>query len=60
MEYRTDIKTILSDLNDEDLEDLCQSLEKLHSIFAKINVGNHIPMNPAGYQYRIRRRGMAG
>jgi len=37
VEYRSDIKTLLSDLNDNDLEDLCQSLEKMHSIFAKIN-----------------------
>ena len=35
VEYRSDIKTLLSDPNDEDLEDLCQSLEKLHSIFAR-------------------------
>jgi len=37
VEYKADIKTILSDLNNEDLENLCQSLEKLHSIFAKID-----------------------
>jgi DNA-binding MarR family transcriptional regulator len=36
-EYKTDIKAILSDLNDEDLKELCLSLEKLHRIFAKIN-----------------------
>ena len=36
-EYKAEIKTILSDLNDEDLVNLCQSLETLQSIFAKIN-----------------------
>jgi DNA-binding MarR family transcriptional regulator len=36
VEYKTDIKNILSDLDDNDLEELRQSLEKLHSIFAKI------------------------
>jgi len=35
-EYKADIKNILSDLNENDLEELCQSLEKLHSIFARI------------------------
>jgi DNA-binding MarR family transcriptional regulator len=36
VEYKADIKNILSDLDDNDLEELCQSLKKLHSIFAKI------------------------
>jgi DNA-binding MarR family transcriptional regulator len=36
MEYRADTKTILSGLDDRDLEDLCQSLETLHTIFNKI------------------------
>jgi DNA-binding MarR family transcriptional regulator len=36
VEYKADIKDILSDLDDDDLGELCQSLEKLHGIFAKI------------------------
>ena len=35
--YKDDVKNLLSDLNTEDLEELCQSLEKLRSILSKIS-----------------------
>ena len=34
--YKENIKNILSDLDDQDLEDLCQSLEKLRNIISRI------------------------
>jgi DNA-binding MarR family transcriptional regulator len=34
--FKADIKNLLAGLDDNDLKELCQSLEKLHSIFAKI------------------------
>ena len=34
--YKKNIKNILSDLDRQDLEDLCQSLEKLRSILSRI------------------------
>jgi DNA-binding MarR family transcriptional regulator len=35
--YKENIKNILSELDRQDLEDLCQSLEKLRSIISRIN-----------------------
>ena len=35
--YKANIKTILSDLDRKDLEDLCQSLEKLRNIISRIS-----------------------
>jgi DNA-binding MarR family transcriptional regulator len=35
--YKETVKNILSDLDSQDLEDLCQSLEKLRHIIAKIS-----------------------
>jgi DNA-binding MarR family transcriptional regulator len=35
--YKETIKNMLSELDSQDLEDLCQSLEKLRNIIAKIN-----------------------
>jgi DNA-binding MarR family transcriptional regulator len=35
--YKDDVKNLLGDLNKKDLEELCQSLEKLRSILSKIN-----------------------
>ncbi len=35
--YKENIKNILSDLDAEDLEDLCQSLEKIRNIISRIN-----------------------
>jgi DNA-binding MarR family transcriptional regulator len=34
--YKENIKNILSDLDSQDLEDLCQSLEKLRNIISRI------------------------
>jgi DNA-binding MarR family transcriptional regulator len=34
--YKENVKNILSDLDPKDLEDLCQSLEKLRTILSKI------------------------
>jgi DNA-binding MarR family transcriptional regulator len=35
--YKETVKNMLSELDSQDLEDLCQSLEKLRSIIAKIS-----------------------
>lgn len=35
--YKENVKTILSDLERQDLEDLCQSLEKLKNIISRIS-----------------------
>jgi DNA-binding MarR family transcriptional regulator len=35
--YKENVKNILSDLDRQDLEDLCQSLEKLRNIISRIN-----------------------
>jgi DNA-binding MarR family transcriptional regulator len=35
--YKENVKNILSDLNRQDLEDLCQSLEKLRNILSRIS-----------------------
>jgi len=35
--YKENVKNILSDLDGQDLEDLCQSLEKLRDIISKIS-----------------------
>jgi DNA-binding MarR family transcriptional regulator len=35
--YKETVKTMLSELDHQDLEDLCQSLEKLRKIIAKIS-----------------------
>jgi DNA-binding MarR family transcriptional regulator len=35
--YKENVKNILSDLDRQDLEDLCQSLEKLRNIISKIS-----------------------
>ena len=38
--YKETVKNMLSELDSQDLEDLCQSLEKLRNIIAKISRGD--------------------
>ncbi len=38
--YKENVKNILSDLDRQDLEDLCQSLEKIRNIISKFNQGD--------------------